>query len=186
MKHKNIIHSPEVEAYVLKKLEDESATASVTYELDFDEGDIITGDIGIWVLTEEGERLKIGTGEIYKVHYAVVDIDYLRMAADAMSGHFEGVTYCMEKHDDDLVWEGHVYYLSEFDLYPQYQNKGYGRFLADQAIRAAGAKSCCVFIYPSKGSHVEHKSLIDFWMSLSPRAQWDEKHETIFIDSYGD
>lgn len=185
---KKTIHTPEVEAYCLESLKASTPMAFVTYTLDYDEGYITRGDISLKVLNEildnDDAWIEVGDGIIYQVSYPHIDEDYLLLAADALAGDFESASYCINENEEDCTMAGHIYYLAEFDLFPQYQNKGLGKRIADEAIRAAGAKGHPVFIYPSQGSHVEHQSLIKFWTKLHPRARYYEQHNTVYIDYY--
>ena len=178
-------YSPEIEQYVLKQLERGFFHCSVRYWLDYDEGYLLRGEISLTVLDEEGEEIEFGDGLIFQVSHMSVSEDYLQMAADMMSGHFEAVTGCIRDNDEDLVNFDHVYYLSDFNLFPQFQGKGYGRKAADLAIRSAGGIDCPVFIYPSQDEEkLSFDRLKKFWIDLHPRAVWDEEYQTVYIDQY--
>ena len=181
---KPTIYPPEIEQAILAKLERGSMYCTVSYSLDYDAGYVLEGKISLWVISDKGDYLEFGDGEIYQVCHGSVDEDYLLFAADAMSGHFETVTGCIRDNEDDLINYTHLYYLSHFDLFPQFQGKGFGKKAADLAIRSAGALDSPVFIYPAEGEKIPHESLKKFWLSLHSSAEWDEAHNTVYIIKY--
>jgi ribosomal protein S18 acetylase RimI-like enzyme len=177
-------YPPEIEQAILAELERGLMYCKVSYSLNYDSGYVLEGKISLSVVTDELDYVEFGDGEIYQVCHGSVDEDYLVTAADAMSGHFETVAYCIGEQEEELINYTHSYYLSHFDLFPQFQGKGYGRKAADLAIRSAGALGSPVFIYPAEDEEIPHEKLKKFWLSLHPRAKWDAKYNTVHIIDY--
>ena len=170
---------------VVEQLKDKFVFAEVAYSLDEDDGRILQGAIDLFVLTDDAERVQVGTGEIYQISHFMVSESYLESYADCQSGHFHDAAIWWNRSESaDAFRDDHErwYYLSKFEIKKEYRRLGIGSHAVDIALRTAGALDFPVVIYPDKDAEMGHENLVKFWLSTHRKAKYDKENSIVYVD----
>ena len=134
------------------------------------------------------DEVVVAEGKVYQMMHNAVDEHYLWTMSDNESSHFADIASFLNEMQDDTDTELYVYqrsfYLSNFDLKPEYQKQGFGRRIADAVLRSAGALDSPVFIFPAQKQVIPHERLTKWWLSLHPDMQYNEKYNCAWAQEY--